>query len=371
MASLARGESSTGTNPVLDLFTVIGSPKVLTDVAVLEFRIFDISTDAKKAIPVQVFPLTAGTFFTLDPTTDFGSGGHRLSTGRYFAPYTVDLAEPIGDHKIEWRFQATAISPFETTFEEFFVLGQSLPSADAYCGVSDVRAEGFTDPPFTDARINILIALATRYVDKVTGRWFTPRTFDDVNPFLMDGNDSRTLHLQIPIIQIDKLSIQSQGFLNPDLTVVDIGQIRSYNRHLSGMTQPDDRENPKVSFISSRIPETVLTGLFPSPRIFPKGRQNIFFEGVFGYTDPDGTAFGKTPDLIRQVTCRLVTRDLRLDSDACEKLMDKVKFRISSDKEGKSTIKLQNLWLKGAFTGDSELDNILMMFKRPIRIGIA
>ena len=100
-------------------------------------------------------------------------------------------------------------------------------------------------------------------------------------------------------------------------------------------------------------------------RFFPTGRQNVHMEGVFGYTDPDGTTFGATPALIRQVTCRLVARDLLLDSDSCEKLNVKQKFRIISDKEGSTTVRLQNLWLKGAFTGDATIDNVLMAYKRP------
>lgn len=242
---------------------------------------------------------------------------------------------------------------------------------DNYCDVSDVRDEGFTDPPFTDVRINILIVLASRYVDRVTGRWFTPRIFDDTNRFVMDGRESRTLHLEIPIIRLDKLFIENQGLLGGDLSEIDLAAVRIYNRHLTGLTQPDDRENPKVSFIQTRILTITAGGLFPPPRKFPEGRQNVHMEGVFGYTDPDGSPFGKTPDLIRQATCRLVTRDLLLDSDACEKLNVKEKYRIISDKEGSTTVRLQNLWLKGAFTGDATIDNILMMFKRPARIGVA
>lgn len=252
-----------------------------------------------------------------------------------------------------------------------------------YCTIQDIRDEGFGDPPYPDTRVQSLIDLATQFVDKMTGRWFEPRVFDVNNPFLVDGKGgfhlgdwgggggTRQLHLEIPIISIDKLSIETQGFLNPDLIEITPDNYRVYNRHLSGMTQPDDREDPRIAFIPRRIVETVASGLFPAPLAFPPGRQNIFLEGTFGYTDPDGTALGKTPDLIRRATCLLVQRDLRLDSDACEKLAVKTRFRIVMDKEGKNTVRLQDLWLKGAFTGDPEIDNILMAYKRPPRIGVA
>lgn len=378
MPSLARGESSTDVSPVLDLFTAIGAPPVPTDVAELAFRIFDISTPAKRGAPVQVFPTAVGTFFTLDPTTAPPTG-HRLGVGHYFAPYTVPLDEPIGDHKVEWEFKRTVLSPAETFEEEFFVKEGASPAEVLYCGITDLREEGFLDPPFTDARILSRIALATRYVDKMTGRWFSPRTFDASNRFLVDGkaglralsridSGSRTLHLEIPIIRIDKVLIEQQGLLDPGLTEIDPNAYRVYNRHLSGLTQPDDRENPRIAFIQTRAIEFLGSGLFPAPAIFPQGRQNVHLEGVFGYTDPDGSPLGETPILIRQATCRLAARDLLLDSDACEKFNLKVKFRIKSDKEGSTTVTLQDLWLKGAFTGDPEIDNVLMAYKRPPRM---
>lgn len=370
MPSLARGESSTQVDPVLDLWTAYGNPAVLTDVEVLEFQVYDISTPAKRGIPVQVWPETLGDWEQLDPTQDAPTG-HRIGVGHYFAPYTVPLDEAIGDHKIVWRWQHTVLAPFETLSEEFYITEGAIPTMDAYCGVSCLRSEGFTDPPYTDARIELLAQLATRYIDKMTGRWFSPRTFGETGRFKMDGKDSRTLHLEIPIIRLDKLYIETQGFLNPDLVEIGLDYVRAYNNHLTGQTQPDDRENPRISFVPvSRIQEVVSSGLFPAPYYFPKGRQNIHIEGVFGYTDPNGTAFGETPLLIKQVCRRLVARDLLLDSDACEKLVAKNKFRINSDKQGSQTIRLQNLWLKGAFTGDPEIDTVLMSFKRPIRVGV-
>lgn len=374
MASLAVGEASTGTNPVLNLYTHVGNPPLLTDVASLEFRIFDISTPAKKGTPVQVYPATAGTYETLDPTTDFGVGGHRVSTGRYYAPYTVPLSSAIGDHRIEWRFQLSALAPFETLSEEFFVMqAATLAAQPTYCSVSDIRAEGFTDPvKYPEARILMLIEMASRWIDKWTQRWFYPQEFTESNPMILEGAFSRTIHLEIPIIEVTKLSIENQGTVNASLSDIDAGEYRVYNRHISqGLLRPDDRENPKISFIQNRIPEIVKTGLFPSPLVFGRGRLNVFLEGKFGYTDPDGSPCGKTPEAIRFATCLLVIRELRLESEACEKLNDLNRWRITSDKEGSTTVKLQDYWLRGAFTGDPRIDNIIMMYKTPARIGVA
>lgn len=242
----------------------------------------------------------------------------------------------------------------------------------AYCTIQQIRDEGFTEelfPDATDARISYLIQLATRYIDKVTRRFFEPRSFDDDDPFTMDGSGARVLQLPIPIISLSRLRLENQGLLETDLIDIELSAVRVYNRHLRGQTYPDDREDSKVSFIHTKVIEVVATGIFPHPRIFPLGRQNVQLSGVFGYTDYDGvTPEGITPPLISQAACRLVQRDLLLDSDACEKFAMKEKFRITMDKQGSTTIKLQDIWLKGAFTGDKEIDNILMMYRAPMNI---
>jgi len=392
MPSLGRGQTSDCSNPVLDLFTAVGNPPVPTNVDILEFRIFDISTPAKRSTPVQVFPLAAGTYQAVDALNDCPTG-QRLSVGRYVAEYTVDAAEPLGDHLIEWRFQQTIVHPQETYCEEFTVTPSIVinPDDNLYCSVAEIRAEGYSEallPGYTaqqfDDRIQSLIRMASRYVDKVTGRWFYAQTFDENNRFIVDGkggwitapfdvrSGSRTLMLKIPIIRLDKLFIRSDGTFNPSLTEIDLSGelIQVYNRHINGLTHPDDRENPRIAFIHTRAVQTIASGLFPAPQIFPEGKQNVHIEGVFGYTDPDGSPFGKTPDLIRQATCRLVARDILLDADECEKFAANNKFRILSDKEGSTTIRLQSLWLGGAFTGDPRIDTVLMMYRRPPRIGV-
>lgn len=399
MPNLGRGQASSCANPVLDLYTYVGRPPVAQNVDVLEFRILDISTAAKRADPVQVYPATPGTYQALDPTTDCPTG-HRLATGHFVAAYTVDPAEEIGDHLIEWRFQQTVSHPVQTFQEEFYVAPSMVvagdPYASYYCTVQDLRDEGYdesllgvnpaTGVDFTadefDARALKLIGLASRFVDKMTGRWFYPKLFNEDNRFMVDGqggwraspfnqrSGSRVLHLEIPVIRVDRLYIRSDGTFNADLTEIDLSGslVQVYNRHLRGLTQPDDRENPRIAFTNLQLVETIASGLYPAPHVFPRGRLNVEIEGVFGYTDPDGTPLGQTPDLVRQATCRLVGRELLLDSDECEKLNVRNKFRIKSDKEGSTTITLQDLWLKGAFTGDPVIDQVLMSYKRPPRI---
>lgn len=377
MPSLARGEESSSTDPVLDLY--VENPRgTPVDVAALEFRVLDVSDAAKRETPVQVFPVLADqddapTWEVLDPTQAPDDDGHRLSLGRFYAPWTVPTDESVGDHRIEWRYKLGLLDEWEEAHDEFYVLGNRGVAPPTYCDVSDLRREGFPEATYSDARINFLAVLATRYIDKVTGRWFVPRVFDATNRMKVDGQDAAVLFLEVPVIRLDALYIEAQGFLDPSLTEIDLGEVRAYNRHLSGMTQPDDRENPKVAFVlnDGRLHSTVSAGLYPVPRRFPRGQQNVHLEGVFGYTDPDGSEFGETPWLIRQVAMRLVVRELLPESQYCEKFNVKVKHRIIGDREGSTAVNLQQLWLKGAFTGDPEIDQILQGYKRPPRMGSA
>src|SRR6185295_1057784 len=54
MPAIARGHSSDGNNPVLELFTPSGG--VLADAADVTYQIFDVSDEGKRVDPVQVFP---------------------------------------------------------------------------------------------------------------------------------------------------------------------------------------------------------------------------------------------------------------------------------------------------------------------------
>jgi hypothetical protein len=133
MAFLVQGDSSTATNPVLDLYTSFDN--ILTDVYSLSFQIYDVSTDANRAAfnsnnpsTVQVYPTTPGTYFNLDVnhlTTDVPAG-HKLSTGHYYAPWLVPTGSNLGNYIIAWYYQRTSISAQKTYQEEFVVIDTQI-----------------------------------------------------------------------------------------------------------------------------------------------------------------------------------------------------------------------------------------------------
>lgn len=348
MPALARGQASDCTNPVLDLFTQVGG--VLTDVAVLEYQIFDVSDAAKQLNPVQVYPETAGERAVVN-VIELCPTGDKLSTGHFVARWTPPLDEPIGTHELRWFFKLTATSPEQTFKEELEVLPEVVAQAfRGYCFVSDLRAEGVPESQASDDRLISLIDLASRYIDAITGRFFEARemTVD------LEGRGAPVLLLGVPIIALSRLMLvgeTGEGEIEP-------GDFRVYNRHLAQkLASPDDRENPKVALLGGRV--------------FPDGYQNVRLEGVFGYTEHDGSPCGKTPRLIREVCKKLVIRELPLLGDAAKRDDAQRRWRLISEKTRDQSYTLANVASTGAMTGDTEIDTVLAMFTRPVEVGAA
>jgi len=274
-----------------------------------------------------------------------------------------------------------AISYYNTsTTHESSLSEPKRGDLSGYVSIQDVRDEGFTDPPWTDARIISAIELATATIDTATKMWFEPRQCS----FLLDGRkDVRGIDflLSLPICAVTKLTIY-------DLEQEIEGSFRIYNRHLTqGLTRPDDRSNPRVSF------DFTVAALDPANPIiieeqgipFIEGRQNIGVEGVFGYTtlgpnDPVGEtspgsqiplSYGETPPLIKRAALLLVADYLTPLADGGgvgpsgpitkEKTRDQeVQYQAAS-----SAASLQ----PDSLTGNPTVDRILGAFRSPLGMG--
>lgn len=357
MPALARNQASGCANPALDLFTQVNG--VLIDVAVLEFQIFDVSDPGKQQNPVQVYPATVGARATVD-VGSLCPAGDKLSTGHFVARWTPPVNEAIGTHEIRWFFRLTPMSPEQTFREEFEVLVEVAGfSATGYAFVSDMRAEGVPVMDASDARLQVLIALASRYIERMTGRFFEPRP----QTLTLDGRGGRTLLFGQPIIGIESVRIDSSPFSPADLPI-DRSLLRVYNRHLTqGLLLPDDRDNPKLELFHVDDEARAF--------VWPKGQQNVTVTGVFGYTEPDGSPTGRTPELIRHATKLLVMRELPLLGNVDQREDAQRRFRLTSERTRDQSYTLEALRLHGAFTGDPEIDNILAAYQRPPDLGAA
>lgn len=359
MPALARGQASDCSNPALDLFTTVGG--VLTDVAVIEFEIYE--KVSNPAVPAKVYPVSGR--FVVDTTT-LCPTGDKISTGRYVALYTPPLTELIGTHEIRWYFKLTNLSPEQTFREEFEVLPEVTGSTSTgYTTIADMREEGVTTTQASDQRLTRLISLASRQFERWTGRFFEPRAMS----FLVDGHGGRILQLQNPIIRIDAVRILEAddltGALSDDL---DLAGLRVYNRHISqNLLLPDDRDNPRLEWLHG---EAYRYGAWTGA--WPLGAQNIFVSGVFGYTDPDGSPFGRTPPDVSYAVQLLVIRNLALLADTEAHTDAIMARRITSLRTRDQSITYSSAGgsgnstrSTGAFSGDPLIDEIVANYARP------
>ena len=321
MQALGRGQRSDISHPALSVFTPIDG--VLDDVDVVEYAIVDRTGGA----PVQVFPESGR------------AAAARLGVGHYVAVYTPPASAQLGHHAVRW-FVRTAEDElhFETPFE---VLAAPVDTPPGYCMLQDLRDEGFAPDAVSDTRLVRIIALASRTIERITGRFFEPRR----QRIELDGLGSSELLLDEPIIAVEKIEIGGGG---------PVSGATIYNRHITqGLMLPDDRQNPRIHLG------------------FPCGARNVRVTGLFGYTEPDGSPTGTTPLLIREACKRLVVREIPLLSDTGRREDARQRFRILQEKTREQSYTLDKLAHPGALTGDPDIDDILALFMRPADLGAA
>lgn len=238
---------------------------------------------------------------------------------------------------------------------------QGEGSSGRYCTVQDIRDEGFTVAMYSDARVTAAIGRASKWIEHFTGRWFEPRNLD----FTFDGSGRRSLYLEQPIIEITQVAVD-------DVDLDLAADVLVYNRHITaGLTDPDDRENPRLEMLEP-LESVHLYAL--GLKVFPLGQQNIRIVGTFGYTDFDGTGSGMTPDLIRRACVLLTVRELPALASADRDDM-RNRWRISELKTRDQTIKYGSTSRSdlgpagvGIYTGDPEIDQILLRYRRPPKL---
>jgi hypothetical protein len=287
MPALARGQENT--TGIINWFLTVNG--VLTDAAVVEFRIFDITG----GLPgTQVFPATVGDW------EDVSNAPGHFSVGSYYAydnanaqGWTPPLTQPIGTHRIEWRWKITAGAPYQSGAEDFEVLVQSAgSSADLYAAVSDVRAVGLDASIADDDTVLAALEIWQAFLERATRQWFVPKSI----VLKVDGTDSDTIHFGVPIISIDYVR------LNDDPNNLDTALYRVYN----AVRYPDDRRNPRIKLVNERELDIYTAPIVGRQQRFRKGRQNQEIKGTFGYVEDDGSV----PKLIKRALVKLVVEKL-------------------------------------------------------------
>lgn len=362
MVAIAQGVTVDVSNPRLAFIHQIDGK--LVDPFSLSFRILDKTTDAKRVAPTE-----AQAAAVVNLVAD------KLGAGRFAATWVLAVTQTIGRYEIEWTFVSVSGGATEVARIEFEVLaGIGALLGPAYSLVSDLRDEGVS-ANVTDSRLQVAIVIASRIVEQATGRFFEPR----VQTQRQNGRGKRALLLGDPVIGIESLRIETEPSLLPDLDV-DLTFIRVFNRHLQGLTNPDDRESPKLEFIhvedllgvgAARF--VPLSGISLRSFALPWGVHNVQVDGVFGYTEDvhNGAPWGDTPELIKHVTKLIAFRNVpTLSNTSCRN--DNDRWRIIQNKVMDQEIKLSQPRKFGfRLFGDPEIDSILTMFIRPPALGAA
>lgn len=359
MIAIARSASSSASRPVLA--TWIARAGLLVDPATLAFVINDISDDTKRLAPVEV----------LSANVDLDDDRIGAGLGHFAAAWTVDGAEALGAHEILWTatFDDGAMMTWRREFDVLLAVGSA--GAPGYALVSDFRAEGVVaSGPLgvSDAKLLDRIARWSAWIDRTLGRWFEPRA----RKIHLDGTGKRRLGLGHPIIAIGGVATRDVGPID------NLDSLQVYNRHLAdGLLDPDDRDAPAIEWINGfgGLVGPMLGWSGEFPQLWAHGQGNIEVDGVFGYTDPDGSPEGATPEDIRRATQLLVMRDLAKLTDVSGREDARDRQRITSERTREQSYTLGARGDRASsavgsayFSGDPQIDDLLERFAKPIRV---
>jgi hypothetical protein len=363
MIAVVRSAGVTVANRALQL--VVQSPQgFLVDIHSAEFQVFDTSSAAREAAPVQVLPVAVNERQAVDMVA------HRIGVGRYVGSWTPAADASLGRYVVRWFYKTTATAE-EQSFDQEFELVSRAYGGPVYCTLYDLVAAGMVSAGTDDGVAQRLIVEASRYVELYTGRQFYP-VYKSVT---VGGRHGHTLRLEEPIVAIEGVNTDFRdGFVSVDR---DQTAYRVFNRHLSqNLFNPDDRGDPKLEFLHGWGNDySHWRGEPAYYERFSTGVHNVRVTGIFGYTEPDGSFVGVTPQLIRLAT-KLLCFKQQHPAGSLRRQDQLRNGRLKSEyTRDQGYILADPGDVRGSpfvtHTLDPEIDAILHGFRRPAHLGAA
>lgn len=172
-----------------------------------------------------------------------------------------------------------------------------------YITVEQVRAAGLSSTTADDATVVAAIELWQEVIDRFCRQWFEPRIGD----FYIDGTDSDTIFLSVPIISVAEL------YLNGSPTPLE----QSYYRVYNGRGGPsDDRRNPRIALSGGYGHRDIYNAPVGGSTRFSKGRGNQRIIGIFGFTEADGSAPLAIQRALTKLVIQKVTAPIYVDPNS-------------------------------------------------------
>lgn len=208
-----------------------------------------------------------------------------------------------------------------------------------YASAQDLRDEGVTLTEASDARLIALIAEATDTIDRLTGWFFEPRA----RTLRVDGRGRKSITLPWVPLMIDRLLVDDEH--------VDAQDVRWWGAPVEpGFTEP------RVELRAG---------------VFTRGDGNVAMHGTWGYTEPDGSRFGRTPLAIRRACMLLAMRALPKLSDHDLVSDARSAWRIIEQRTRDQAFSLSKPVQRADVTGDPEVEMILSRYSRQPALGAA
>jgi hypothetical protein len=349
MPGITLNESSSCDNPLLQFYYQANGK--LANVAELNFSVYDLTSKEERV---------SSTVVNLDTCAN---GGSRLSTGRYAANFTASSSSwKKGTHEIRWTYKPAATDSTRTWRQRFEVLDPDLiPTGQGYRTCAD-SIELVNNSAFLGCeapQIQESLRDATQLIESITGRIFEP-TYIDAR---YNGTKAAALPLGHPIIGIDAVDMMTS---NDIYLSVELDDLVVYNRHLTtGLRDPDDRDNPRIEFVTSLS----IEGYPLLQSFFYRGRQNIHVSGVFGYTEYDGTPVGARPRQLARIAGILALRQIKDPFGLDVAVSQPGRIRSARTRDQAVTFATARDGGVGALTGDRTVDDILIAYMRPPHYG--
>ena len=379
MKGIAKGEVSSSSNPVLQLFcrgpgTVLpgsmGSDTngYLSDMVSGTYKIESIIGNAS---PVSVVA-----------TASFDIVADRIGAGRYVIKTGTTSSWAYGTYRAVCTYKMAAGGADITQVIEFEVLDPAdWPTGNmfmSYISTRDLVRDGLVASATSLARLHRMSDRISRQIE----RWCGGRCFEPRYMILKrSGQNNPVLRLPEAVIAIEDVYSTWETSTGTDDYKYEQYLYVVYNRHLDGPnTVDDDRYNPKLELSSwQRKPIRIVSTSLPSwPAgyyTWPAGVQNIRVQGVFGFTDPEfdpsntRSSIGKTPRDISFVAGVLVGRAVQdpTFSDPSVQRPGAVKSMKTRDQ----SIEFGSGWAAASgsvsfgMTGDPMLDGLLVKYAPP------